>query len=232
MKESLQDLPTYSLIKRYLSEPDKISPHSLEISNIIKEDLNLPVTFNLASEEGVRKLNEVLYTTKNKNEKFLNITAWIFIIWGGIGFLSSILSLTFNPAAATANILLPEANRFLDFMIRYQVLISVISILISLAMLVAFAGVLYRSEIARRIAVLVILLKIVQNFAEPLLVKYVYPGLKELNPEIPSAISSSMRQASLVMSLFVSIVCIVIYGWLIYKLTSPEIKEEFINSID
>ena len=32
---------------------------------------------------------------------------------------------------------------------------------------------------------------------------------------------------SLVMSLLFSIIFILIYGWLVYKFTSPEIKEEF-----
>jgi hypothetical protein len=232
MEEDFSEFSTYLLIKRYKSEQDKNSPKAIELERLIRKDLNLSTDIDFSSTEIQDKLNKIFRESNRKNEKFITITAWIFIALTGLGLLGSGCSLM---SVSSTSKLLPKVESMLSeninpiakFMIENQILLSVFSFILLFIMLIVSVGVLYRSNIARKIAVILLVFKIAQNFVEPLLIKYVYPSFHDLKIDVPKSIADGMYQASIIMSIFFSIIFIVVYGWLIYKFTSPEITEEF-----
>jgi len=232
MEEKYSELSTYLLIKRYQAEQDKNSTKAIELDKLIREDLKIPESMDLLSNDIQEKFNKIVGTEKRKNEKFINITAWIFIIILGASLLGSGCGLM---SMNSTSRLLPKIDSLYSenispifrFFIEHQMLITVISFVISLVMFFIAIGILYRSDFARKIGIAFLIYEIVKAFASPLLVKYVYPSIRDFNYQIPQSMRDSMYNTSIVMSLFLSIIFILIYGWLIYKFTSSEITEEF-----
>ena len=232
MEEDFSELSTFLLIKRYKSEQDKNSSNAIELERLIRKDLNLSTDIDFSSSEIQDKLSKIVRESKRKNERFINITSWIFIALTGLSLLGSGCSLM---TISSTSKMLPKVesmfsesiNPIAKFMLENQILLTVFSFILLLAALIVSVGVLYRTEIARKIAIILLGFKIVQNFAEPLLVKFVYPSFHDLKFDVPKSIGEGMYQTSIIMSVFFSIIFIAIYGWLIYKLTSTEIKEEF-----
>lgn len=232
MEENYSEFSTYILVKRYQEETDKKSPKAVELEKLIRDDLGFSDDVNLIAPEIQDKLNKLVRESKRRSEKFINITSWIFIALILLSLLNSSCSLMTISSTSKflpniESMLNENINPIAKFILENQALITILSFIVLSIMLVVLVGILYRSNLARKIGIILLVYKIAQNFAEPLLVKYVYPSLHDLKFDVPKPIADLAYQTSLVVSAFVSVIFIVIYGWLIYKFTSPEIKEEF-----
>ena len=231
MKEKHHKLSTYLLIKQYQAEKDKTSKKAIELDKLIREELKIPDNVDSLSNEIQDKFNMIVQTEKAKNEKFINVTAWIFIILTGLKLLGSGCGLM---NIGSASKLLPKIDSlfsenispFFSFIFQHIILITTISFILSLVMFSTAIGVLYRSNFARKIGIIFLVYEIIRAFISPFLIVYIYPSLHNFN-EISKSILDNMYGASIAVSVFVSIIIIVIYGWLVYKFTSPDIKEEF-----
>ena len=232
MEENYSEFSTYILVKRYQEETDKKSPKAVELEKLIRDDLGFSDDVNLIAPEIQDKLNKLVRESKRRSEKFINLTSWIFIALILLSLLNSSCSLMTISSTSKflpniESMLNENINPIAKFILENQALITILSFILLSIMLVVLVGILYRSNLARKIGIILLVYKIAQNFAEPLLVKYVYPSLHDLKFDVPKPIADLAYQTSLVVSAFVSVIFIVIYGWLIYKFTSPEIKEEF-----
>jgi len=232
MEENYSEYSTYLLVKRYQAEPDKKSTKAVELEKLIRDDLGFSDDVDLLAPEIQDKLNKLVRESKRRSEQFINITSWILIALILLSLFNSGCSLM---TISSASKFLPNIESMLNeninpvarFILENQIPITILSFILLGFMLFVLVGVLYRSDTARKMGIILLVSKIAQNFAEPLLVKYVYPSLHDLKFDVPKPIADLTYQTSLVMSAFVSVIFIVIYGWLIYKFTTPEIKEEF-----
>ena len=84
MEEHITKLSTYLLAKRYQTEQDKSSAKAAELDKLLHEKLSIPANIDLLSTEIQDKLNEIIRAGKRKAEKFINVTAWIFIVLTGL----------------------------------------------------------------------------------------------------------------------------------------------------
>jgi len=213
MDYDFSELSTYLIVKRYLSQPDKNLPEAIELEKAIRANLNYNDEVDFSSFEVRDRLSKIVRKEKEKIEKFINITSWIVIILLGISFINRISTLISDPIA--------------KFIIENQTTITIVSILLIILMLIVSVGVLRRSNLARKLAIVFLAYKIIQNFLEPIMVKFVYPSLHDLKIDVPKSIADSMYQTSVVFSVLISVVFILLYGWLIYKFSNQEIIEEF-----
>ncbi|MEJ2617825.1 MAG: hypothetical protein P8Z35_22915 [Ignavibacteriaceae bacterium] len=231
MEEHITKLSTYILAKRYQAEQDKSSAKAVELDRLLRDKLSIPANIDLLSTEIQDKLNEIIRAGKQKAEKFVNVTAWIFIVLTGLKFLGSIYGLmsmnTVSEHLHEINSLHLENIPFLNFIFGNLVLITMFAFVISLAMFSTSIGVLYRYNLARKAGIIFLIYEIVKAVVSPFLLMYIYPNIRNLNYKIPKSIVDTTYGSSIAISLFFSIVIIVIYWWLISRFTSPEIKEEF-----
>ncbi len=232
MEENFRKLSTYLLAKRYQAEQDKSSAKAIELDKLIHEQLKISGNVDLSSNEIQDKLNEIIRAGKRKAEKFINVTAWIFIILTGVKFLGSIYGLM---SLNTVSRHLPEINSmhlenispFLKFIFGNLTLITMFAFVISLAMFSTAIAVLYRYDFARKAGIIFLIYEIIKAVISPFLMMHIYPKIHNLSYKIPKSMIDSMYGTSIVFSLFFSVIIIAVYGWLIYKFTSPEIKEDF-----
>ena len=232
MDYDFSELSTYLIVKRYLSQPDKYLPEAIELEKAIRANLNYNDEVDFSSFEVRDRLSKIVRKEKEKIEKFINITSWIVIILLGISFINRISTLISDPIASRFNnkinsLYSENINPIAKFIIENQTTITIVSILLIILMLIVSVGVLRRSNLARKLAIVFLAYKIIQNFLEPIMVKFVYPSLHDLKIDVPKSIADSMYQTSVVFSVLISVVFILLYGWLIYKFTSQEITEEF-----
>jgi hypothetical protein len=232
MEERYNELTTYQLIKKYRTIKEKESPEAKELENLIRNDLKLSANADFNSIEVHNQLSEIVRKSRLKNERFINIIAWIFIALTGLSFLGSGCSLIRSDFDAKLSKfvdsqLFKNINPYMQFMLQHHLLITIIGSLFFVLAFFASVGILYRSNLARKVAIIFLIIKIIQNFLEPILVKYVYPTVYDFKYDLPKSVADSMYKSSVIMSVFLSAVFIILYSWLIYKFNSPEIKEEF-----
>lgn len=231
MQEYIKKLSTYILAKRYQAEQDKSSAKAAELDKLLHERLSIPADIDLLSTEIQDKLNEIIRAGKQKAKKFINVTAWIFIVLTGLKFLGSIYGLmsmnTVSEHLHEINSLHLEKIPFLKFIFGNLALITMFAFVISLAMFSTSIGVLYRYNIARKAGIIFLTYEIIKAVISPFLIMYIYPNIRNLNYQIPKTIIDSTYGSSIAVSIFFSIIVIVVYWWLISRFTSPEIKEEF-----
>ena len=232
MEEKYNELTTYQLIKKYRTIKEKGSSKAKELENLIRNDLKLSDDADFLSVDVENQLSEYVRKSRLKNEKFINITAWIFIVLTGLSFLGSgcgLISSDFDAKLSkfVESQLFKIINPFMQFFLEHHLLISIVSTLFFALAFFVSVGILYRSNSARKLAIIFLIIKIIQNFIEPILVKYVYPTVYDLKYDLPKSVAESMYKSSVIMSVFLSVIFIILYSWLIYKFSSPEIKEEF-----
>ena len=230
--EDLSDYSSYLLIKKYLAQNDKGSAQAKEIEKLLIEDLNLSKGTDFSSSTMQEKLNEIYKDEKQKIEKFIKISAWIFIVITGSQVLGAIYNgiiqvIGFKNIFPIKNFFIGELNPLFEYYIQHPILFYFLSLFIIMVMFISSIGVLNKSNLARKFGVALLVYKILGNLLEPLLVKYVYPSAQNLAISVPKYFADSMYQTSIMMSLIGSIVFIIIYGWLLYKYTSQDIVSEF-----
>ena len=223
---------TYLLLKTYLRDSDKESNKAKEIEELLVEDLNLSNEADFSTLEIKNLITKFYYDKKRKHEKFVNISAWIFIVLSGLGLLGAIhtaifLELTSNKNPIFDRLYSGELNPIFEFYIQHPLLFYFLSLFLLFSVFFSFIGVLNRSNFARKIVVVLLGFKIIQNLAEPLLVKFIYPRAHNFAVDIPKTYANLMYQSSIAMSLLISIIFVIIYGWLIYKYTDRDIISEF-----
>ena len=232
MSEKYSELSAYLLIKRYQAQQDKNSPQAVELDKLIRNDLDISPDIDLMSDDIQDRFNNIVRSEKRKSEKFINVTAWIFIVITGLSFLGSgcglmSLGITSRYMSRLAPYLTENAHPIFKFIIDNHILLQVISFFLSFGMFIVSIGILYRSDLARKFGITFLIYEIARACISPLMVKFVYPSIRSYGSEIPPTLFNSMYEASIAMSLLFSVIFIAIYGLLIYKFTSPEIKEEF-----
>ena len=223
---------TYLLVKKYLTQDDKNSAEAREIEKLLVEDLNLSKRTDFSTSAIQEKLTKIYNGENQKIAKFIKISAWVFIVLTGFQVLKAISSGLFQGIGSDGifqikNFFSGNLNPMLEFYIQHPTLFYFLSLVIILAMLLTSIGVLYKYDLARKIGVVFLGYKILQNIVEPLLVKFIYPNPNDLAISIPKSIADSIYQSTILISLFGSIIFIIIYGWLLYKYTNQDIVSEF-----
>ena len=89
MSEKYSELSAYLLIKRYQAQQDKNSPQAVELDKLIRNDLDISPDIDLMSDDIQDRFNNIVRSEKRKSEKFINVTAWIFIVITGLSFWGS-----------------------------------------------------------------------------------------------------------------------------------------------
>ena len=231
MEEHITKLSSYILAKRYQAEQDKSSAKAVELDKQLHEKLSIPANIDLLSTEIQDKLNEIIRAGKQKAEKFINVTAWIFIVLTGLKFLGSVYGLmsinTVSEHLTEINSLHLEKIPFLKFIFGNLALITMFAFVVSLAMFITAIGVLYRYDFARKAGIIFLIYEMIKAVISPFLLMYIFPNIRNLNYKIPKSIIDSTYGSSIAVSLFFSVIIIIVYWWLISRFTSPDIKEEF-----
>ena len=71
MEEKYSELSTYLLIKRYQAEQDKNSTKAIELDKLIREDLKIPESMDLLSNDIQEKFNKIVRTEKKRMKNLL-----------------------------------------------------------------------------------------------------------------------------------------------------------------
>ncbi len=175
----------------------------------------MPQTFNV----GARSL-------------FVTITAWVFIVFGALACISAVVQ-----NASTGSMLASHPMQSLPlitgFLVGYLPWVMGAGMVVSLAMFGAAIGLLMRLNWARRAFIGLLVLAIVANLA----------GLWLQHEVVQSLVSSTLRgsalppqaadvfggfvTASRVMGAVVTLAGCALLGWVIRRLMSPMIRQEF-----
>ena len=184
------------------------------------------------------KVKGAFLTSETKRSTFVTVLAWIGIVFTGFGtFISAVEGIMFHfifPKIPMDQILnennssvqLPAISKF---MFTHYDLFFVSMFLLSLFALIASIALLKRKNWARIIYIVLLALGIVWN-----MVSLVFQSMMKqqvpIPPDTPEAFRSQMQTMMTVMSV-VSIVILVLltvlYGWMLWKLRSPQIVREF-----
>ena len=178
--------------------------------------------------------------TENKRSTFVTALAWIGIVFAGFGtFITALQNIMFQFLMPQLPIeqLMNENNssvqvpEMAQFMFKYFDLIFLAAFLVSLFALIASIGLLKRKNWARIVFIALLALGIIWNLVSLVFQKAMTHDFP-LPPDVPEEFQSQMETMMTVMSI-ASIIFVLIFtalfGWIIWKLRSPQIVKEFSN---
>ncbi len=176
--------------------------------------------------------------TENSKSAFVTVLAWIGIVFSGIGtFIAIIQNIMFGflmpklPIEQLLNehnssVQIPEITRF---MFRHFDLLFLIALLVSLFALIASIGLLKRKNWARIAFITMLAIGIVLNLLSLALQQISMQQLPlpldapvELQPQM-----ETMMGVMSIVSIIFGLAFTALYGWIIWKLRSPKIINEF-----
>ena len=176
--------------------------------------------------------------TENKRSTFVTVLAWVGIVFAGLStFMTALQNIMFRfllPKLPMEQ-LMNENNSSVQvpataqFMFRHFDLIFLAAFLFSLFALIASIGLLKRKNWARIIFIALLALGIIWNLISLVFQKAMIQDFP-LPPDAPEAFQSQMETMMTVMSI-ASVIFVLIFtalfGWMIWKLRSPQIVKEF-----
>jgi hypothetical protein len=173
---------------------------------------------------------------QQQRSTFINVLAWFFIIIGGFSTFISILQnimfrMMFHSDEANQALRQTENAKeipaFAGFMLNHMDLFFLLFLAVSATSLVSAIALLKRKNWARVIFIALMSLGIVWNIAGVVLQFTMFNNIPEFaNKDAPPEFENMMRlmQAA---SVIMVIAFTVLFGWIIKKLVSPQIRAEF-----
>lgn len=170
---------------------------------------------------------------------FVTVVAWIFIILAGFGTLMSIMqnimfsqmfSMQEMQEAMAHHDQMAEMPFWASFMFRHFQLYLFMTLLFVLSLLVSSVGLLKRKDWARKIFIVLISIAILVLIAGAGLQIAMDPASQGMPAEqIPPEFTRMMTMMKVFMVVFTAGFTI-LFGWIIKKLTSAGIKQEFLHA--
>jgi hypothetical protein len=170
---------------------------------------------------------------------FVTVLAWIFIVLSGFSTIMSIfqyviMSFVFPFARMQASVDAARARGGIppgaEFMIGNMRLLIGSFVLLSAIMLVASIGLLKRRNWARRAFIALMALGILWNigglFLQRLMFSSMPMGPGNAPPEFRAQFESMMTAMQIASAIFAIAFC-VLFGWIIWRLMSADVRREF-----
>jgi hypothetical protein len=171
-----------------------------------------------------------------KKSSFVTILAWIFIVLAGFATFISIMqnimiNMVFPLDEMQQQINSPEAQasipNFASFMFSHFRLFFFSFLVVSSSTLIAAIGLLRRKNWARILFIVMMSFGIAWNLGGLILQQFMFSNMPHMNGSQPvqfDVFVNVIRVFSFLMALAVSI----LFGWIIKRLVSPAIKQEFL----
>ncbi|MGD8925780.1 MAG: hypothetical protein PVG20_02950 [Thioalkalispiraceae bacterium] len=171
-----------------------------------------------------------------KKSSFVTILAWIFIVLAGFATFISIMqnimiNMVFPLDEMQQQINSPEAQanipNFASFMFSHLRLFFFSFLVVSSSTLIAAIGLLRRKNWARILFIVMMSFGIAWNLGGLILQQFMFSNMPHMNGSQPvqfDVFVNVIRVFSFLMALAVSI----LFGWIIKRLVSPAIKQEFL----
>ncbi|MFC5300105.1 hypothetical protein [Azospira restricta] len=182
-------------------------------------------------------MNEMSPTTARSS--FVTVLAWIFIVGGGfttfISVVQNVMLTSFFPVdqMQTANGA-ENMPAVALFMLNHMQLFFAAFLVLSLTVFVSSIGLLKRKNWARVVFIGLFVLGILWNVAGIFIQNAIFSAMPAPPPGAPQEFKAqmeSMANVMLVFSLVMAVGVSVLFGWLIKRLLSPEIRQEFSSGL-
>jgi len=169
--------------------------------------------------------------------KFVNVFAWIFIVFAGwgvfIGFIQLVAYGVVFPAEQVKELMndpevagsMPE---YLQYLITHMHILALIVFLMTVGVFVSSVGLLKRKNWARRIFIGFMILGIITMFVSAGFQLWIMPSAQDLAPENQIQNYEAILWVMRLLALAILFIFTLLYGWIIKKLISPEVKREFL----
>jgi hypothetical protein len=167
---------------------------------------------------------------------FVTVTAWLFIV---LGLLSSASALVQSAEVASLSTTLALAGTPLPrplltgWLLSYLPWVVGAGLVLSVATLVAAVGLLMRLEWARRSFIALLLVAMILNLAGLWLQQEVMLSLADITiaraplPPLVAGVFGGFVVAARSMAVVVTLAGCGLLGWIIHKLMSPAVRQEF-----
>lgn len=174
---------------------------------------------------------------QNARSSFVTVLAWIFIALAAWSTLISVLQNVMVYAISPADLVAASASRganplppIFDFMLRHMRVLLLAFLFASIATLVAAIGVLKRKNWARVVFVGGLTLGILWNVGGFVLQQFLLSSMTALPPDVPTEFRAAFDQMAFAIRVVSAVLMLglsVLFAWLIKRLLSPTIREEF-----
>lgn len=174
--------------------------------------------------------------TPSQRSSFVNVLAWIFIVLGGfatfIGILQNIMiRMMFRKEEMIQAMHQAENAKqmpvFANFMFNHMDMFFLFFLIISATSVVSAIALLKRKNWARIVFIVLMSLGIVWNLGGLVMQFTVFSSMPEMAGKGVPPEFEKMMNIMKIASVIMVIVFSVLFGWIIRKLTSTSIKEEF-----
>lgn len=174
--------------------------------------------------------------SEQQKSTFVTVIAWIFIVLAGFStfmtFLQNIMLFFFFPRQEMRQQMSnPEVAEqipaFFQFMFTYFDMFFFLAFLISLAAFVSAIGLLKRHNWARIVFIILLSLGILWNLGGMALQFTLFPSMQEMAGQAPPPEFQTMQNIIMTASLIMALTFSILFGWIIKKLASEPIVEEF-----
>lgn len=181
--------------------------------------------------------NDVL--TPLPRSTFVTALAWVFIVLAGfataISVLQNLMVTVMFPAAEIASATAqaqsdPNAPQFAKFMFQNVRLFFFVFLVVCVTALTAAIGLLKRKNWARLLFIALMFAGIIWWFGGVLMSIALFSSMASIDPNMPQEASEQFALMSKVMIGFTVVLAIgfsVLFGWIIKRLRSKEIRLEF-----
>lgn len=169
----------------------------------------------------------------NNSSTFVTVVAWIFIICSGLATLMSLMQnimihLMFNKDKFSQ---MPEdMPAGSAFMFGNFQLIFLAFLLICILMLVSSIGLLKRKNWARLVFIFVLSIGILWSLASLIFQAVFFSTMPEMAQSTELQEFETMKSVMLWFTAIISIGFAILFGWIIKRLMSDTVKQEFIQS--
>lgn len=169
-------------------------------------------------------MNSSSQSTRNNQSSFVSVLAWIFIVLSSFAILVSLLQ----------NILVNTTGLPTDHDGPWLQLFLAISLIVLIDILIAAIGLLKRKNWARVAFIILLGIIILFNIGGLVLQQIIFSSMfQETTPGDSIDSWSQLESISMMIRVFSAVIVIglsVLFGWIIKRLLSPSIKQEFLSA--
>lgn len=175
-------------------------------------------------------------TEEKQKSTFVTVVAWIFIVLGGFSTFMTLLQnimlfFLFPRDEMRQQMNSPEFTEqtpaFFQFMFSYFDMFFLLAFVVSLTAFVSAIGLLKRYNWARIVFIALMALGIIWNLGGVVLQFTVFPSMQEMGGQAPPPEFQMMQNVIMAVSLVMALAFSLLFGWIIKKLMSVPITEEF-----
>jgi hypothetical protein len=168
----------------------------------------------------------------NNRSTFVTVVAWIFIVGSGFATLMSLMQnimihVMFNKDKFSQ--LPDDMPAGASFMFEYFQLIILAFLLICILMLVSSIGLLKRKNWARLVFIFILSLGILWSLASLILQAVFFSTMPEMSQSPEFQEFKAMQSIMQWFTAIISIGFAILFGWIIMRLLSSAIKQEFLQ---